>query len=31
MGLAMGIPPDKLGLQKHFVGTDELLSGISEG
>jgi heterodisulfide reductase subunit B len=31
MGLAMGIPPDKLGLQKHFVGTEELLSGISEG
>ena len=31
MGLVMGIPPDELGLQKHFVGTDELLSGISEG
>jgi heterodisulfide reductase subunit B len=31
MGLAMGIPPDKLGLQKHFVGTDELLSDVGEG
>lgn len=31
MGLAMGIPPDKLGLQKHFVGTDELLSEVGEG
>lgn len=31
MGLAMGIPPDKLGLQKHFVGTEELLSDVSEG
>jgi heterodisulfide reductase subunit B len=31
MGLAMGIPSDKLGLQKHFVGTDELLSDVSEG
>jgi heterodisulfide reductase subunit B len=31
MGLAMGIEPAKLGLQKHFVGADELLSGISEG
>jgi heterodisulfide reductase subunit B len=28
MGLAMGIPSDKLGLQKHFVGTDELLSAV---
>jgi heterodisulfide reductase subunit B len=31
MGLAMGIPPDKLGLQKHFVGTDELLSDVCKG
>jgi heterodisulfide reductase subunit B len=30
MGLVMGIPRDKLGLQKHFVGTDELLSAVSE-
>ena len=28
MGLAMGIAPDKLGLQKHFVSADELLSGV---
>jgi heterodisulfide reductase subunit B len=28
MGLVMGIPRDKLGLQKHFVGTDELLSAV---
>jgi heterodisulfide reductase subunit B len=28
MGLAMGVAPDKLGMQKHFVSTDELLSGV---
>jgi heterodisulfide reductase subunit B len=28
MGLAMGIAPDKLGLQKHFVSADGLLSGV---
>jgi heterodisulfide reductase subunit B len=28
MGLAFGIPPDKLGLQKHFVSADALLAGI---
>ena len=28
MGLAMGAAPDKLGLQKHFVSADELLSGV---
>ncbi len=28
MGLAMGIAGDKLGLQKHFVSTDGLLSGV---
>jgi len=26
MGLAFGIPPEKLGLQKHFVSADALLS-----
>ena len=31
MALAMGVPSDKLGLQKHFVGTDELLSAVCEG
>jgi len=31
MALAMGIPSDKLGLKKHFVGTDELLSAVCEG
>lgn len=25
MGLALGLPPDKLGLHKHFVSADELL------
>lgn len=28
MALALGVPPDKLGLKKHFVNTDELLQGI---
>jgi heterodisulfide reductase subunit B len=28
MGLAMGVAPDKLGMQKHFVSTDELLTGV---
>ncbi|NQT02260.1 MAG: CoB--CoM heterodisulfide reductase iron-sulfur subunit B family protein [Planctomycetes bacterium] len=28
MGLAMGVAPDKLGLQKHFVSADGLLSGV---
>jgi len=28
MGLAFGTSADKLGLRKHFVSTDELLSGI---
>jgi len=28
MGLAMGLAPDKLGLQKHFVSADGLLSGV---
>jgi heterodisulfide reductase subunit B len=28
MGLAMGVSPDKLGLQKHFVSADALLSGV---
>jgi heterodisulfide reductase subunit B len=28
MGLAFGIPPDKLGLKKHFVSADALLAGI---
>jgi heterodisulfide reductase subunit B len=28
MGLAMGAAPDKLGLQKHFVSADELLSSV---
>jgi heterodisulfide reductase subunit B2 len=31
MGLAMGVAPDKLGLQKHFVSSDGLLSGVQEG
>jgi heterodisulfide reductase subunit B len=31
MGLAFGMPPNKLGLQKHFVTTDELLPGILKG
>jgi heterodisulfide reductase subunit B len=30
MALVMGIPSDELGLKKHFVGTDELLSAVSE-
>ena len=29
MGLAFGIPADRLGLRKHFVGAEELLSGIT--
>jgi heterodisulfide reductase subunit B len=28
MGLAMGVAGDKLGLQKHFVSSDGLLSGV---
>ena len=28
MGLAMGVAGDKLGLKKHFVSTDGLLSGV---
>lgn len=28
MGLAMGVAPDKLGLRKHFVSADGLLSGV---
>lgn len=28
MGLAMGIAPAKLGIQKHFVAADRLLAGI---
>jgi len=31
MALAMGVPSDELGLKKHFVGTDELLSAVCEG
>jgi heterodisulfide reductase subunit B len=31
MGLAFGIGPDKLGINKHFVSADELLSGINKG
>jgi heterodisulfide reductase subunit B len=31
MGLAFGLPPDKLGLHKHFVSADELLPGICKG
>jgi len=31
MGLAMGVAGDKLGLQKHFVSADGLLSGVREG
>ncbi len=31
MALALGIPRDKLGFQKHFVSTDELLSGVCKG
>jgi len=30
MALAMGVPSDELGLKKHFVDTDELLSAVSE-
>lgn len=29
MGLAFGIPANRLGIQKHFVDAEELLSGIS--
>ncbi len=28
MALALGVPSDQLGLQKHFVSADELLSGV---
>ncbi len=28
MALAFGTPQDKLGLQKHFVSAEELLSGV---
>ena len=28
MALALGVPLDKLGLQKHFVSADELLSVV---
>jgi heterodisulfide reductase subunit B len=28
MALALGVPSNKLGLQKHFVSADELLSGV---
>jgi heterodisulfide reductase subunit B len=31
MALAFGVSPDKLGLHKHFVSADELLSGVCEG
>jgi heterodisulfide reductase subunit B len=31
MGLAFGIGPDKLGINRHFVSADELLSGICKG
>ena len=31
MALALGVPSDNLGLKKHFVGTDELLSAVCEG
>jgi heterodisulfide reductase subunit B len=29
MGLAFGIPANRLGMQKHFVDAEELLSGIT--
>jgi heterodisulfide reductase subunit B len=29
MALAFGVPPDRLGLKKHFTSPDALLSGIS--
>jgi len=31
MALALGIAPDKLGLHKHFVSSEELLQGIGKG
>jgi heterodisulfide reductase subunit B len=31
IGLALGIPPDRLGIQRHFVSADELLSGVAAG
>jgi heterodisulfide reductase subunit B len=31
MALAMGVPSDELGLKKHFIATDELLSAACEG
>ena len=30
MGLALGVPLDKLGFQKHFVSADAFLSGVSK-
>jgi heterodisulfide reductase subunit B len=30
MALALGVPSDKLGLQKHFVSADALLSGVGK-
>jgi len=29
MGLAFGIPADRLGIRRHFVGAEGLLSGIT--
>ena len=29
MGLTLGIPADRLGLQRHFVGAETVLSGLS--
>jgi heterodisulfide reductase subunit B len=29
LGLALGLQPDALGLQRHFVGTSPLLAGLS--
>lgn len=31
MGAAMGIAPEKLGIQKHFVAADKVLAGIAHG
>lgn len=31
MGLALAVPSDELGLNKHFVSADELLSGVGKG
>lgn len=30
MGIAMGIAPEKLGIQKHFVAPDKLLAGTGQ-